>query len=165
MYNPYGADPSRFTLIPRVLVIAARGGNVLLLQRSPLKKLWPGLYNAPGGHVEQGETPDQAAARELTEETGLHATALSLRGLLVAHADAPLPGIIVFIYRAQVAGALQGANAEGVPHWIQRSQLPTVPTLPDLSQILQLTLDQPRFFYLYKTAKQGADETVTVHFG
>ena len=168
MNNPYGVDPSRFTVVPRVLVIATRGEDVLLLQRSPHKKLWPGLYNAPGGHIEQGETPAEAAARELSEETGLHAGAMTLRGLLIGDAVGELPGVMVFIYHARVSGELHVRNAEGVPHWISRSALPDMPTLPDLPQIFELVLDQEQFFYIYKTplADGGEDiRVVTPDFG
>ncbi len=162
MNNPYGVDPSRFSLIPRVLVIATRGEDVLLLQRAEHKKLWPGLYNAPGGHVERGETPVEAAARELAEETGLQADALTLRGLLIGDAVEELLGVMVFIYHARVSGQLHARNAEGVPHWIPRADLSAIPTLPDLPQILDLMLDQDRFFYLYKTPLADGGEDIRV---
>jgi len=162
MTNPYGVDPSRFTLIPRVLVIATRGEEVLLLKRAEHKRLWPGLYNAPGGHVEQGETPVEAAARELTEETGLHADRLQLRGLLIGDAVGELPGVVVFIYHAQVSGDLHARNAEGIPYWIPREQLPDIPTLPDLPLILHHVLDQPAFFSIYKTPRADGSEDVRI---
>ncbi len=162
MDNPYGVDPSRFTLIPRVLVIATRGEEVLLLKRAEHKKLWPGLYNAPGGHVERGETPVEAAARELAEETGLHADALTLRGLLMGDGVGELPGVLVFIFRARVSGDLHARNAEGVPRWIPRSELAAIPTLPDLPQIFELTLDQHRFFTIHKTPRPDGGEDVRV---
>jgi len=160
--NPYGVDPSRFLLIPRVLIVATRGDDVLLLQRAMHKKLWPGIYNAPGGHVEQGETPAEAAVRELTEETGLQVDVLTLRGLLIGDAVGELPGVLVFIYHAQVSGQLHTRNAEGVPHWIARTHLLHIPTLPDLPQILDMTLDQDAFFYIYKTPRADGSEDVRI---
>lgn len=32
--------------------------------------LYPGLWTIPGGHIEEGEAPKEAAIRELKEETG-----------------------------------------------------------------------------------------------
>lgn len=53
---------------------AVRDGKVLLLKH---KKL--GMWLPPGGHVDDGETPDQAALRELKEEAGLDADFLEPR--------------------------------------------------------------------------------------
>ena len=50
----------------------AAGWRVLTLQRS-LDTRCPGAWEAVHGRIEQGETPEIAALRELKEETGLHA--------------------------------------------------------------------------------------------
>jgi 8-oxo-dGTP pyrophosphatase MutT (NUDIX family) len=42
-------------------------GKILLLKHRKLDK-----WMQPGGHVEDGETPDEAAKREALEETGYH---------------------------------------------------------------------------------------------
>ena len=55
--------------LPGVLAAVARSGKILLIKRAndPDKGKW-GL---PGGLVETGETPPQAAVRELFEETAV----------------------------------------------------------------------------------------------
>lgn len=57
--------------VPAVSVAVVRGGRVLLVRRA--RPPSQGLYAFPGGKVEAGETLEQAALRELKEETGLEA--------------------------------------------------------------------------------------------
>ena len=45
-----------------------RDGKTLLLKHRKL-----GMWLPPGGHIEEGETPDEAVLREVLEETGLEA--------------------------------------------------------------------------------------------
>ncbi len=53
-------------------VLRAADGKVLLAERKPGKDA-AGFWELPGGKVDAGETPAQAAARELVEEIGVHA--------------------------------------------------------------------------------------------
>ena len=51
-------------------LIADDRHRLLLLLRSPHKKWGPGLWGLPAGHVEPGESPEQASVRENREELG-----------------------------------------------------------------------------------------------
>ena len=55
-------------------------GWVLLQERDAQARIDPGRWGLVGGHVDDGELPDDAAYRELVEETGIRLTppALSL---------------------------------------------------------------------------------------
>ena len=46
-------------------------GKVLLAQRSMNKKIAPGAFHLPGGHVDPGEEVKAALKRELMEELGV----------------------------------------------------------------------------------------------
>jgi len=60
--------------LPLVLVAAAalvdRDGRVLLAERPPGKSM-AGLWEFPGGKVNDGESPEAALVRELREELGI----------------------------------------------------------------------------------------------
>ncbi len=158
MKPAYGADPNRYQFIPRVLVIVTHGDRVLLLRRSQHSKLWPSKYNAPGGHIELGEDPHQAGLRELVEETGIRVEILHLRGLITAETGLDGSGILVFVFRVEANDVTLKAGEEGQPAWVARSELSELDLLPDLPQLLELTLDQPAFFYLHKVPTADGGE-------
>lgn len=58
-------------------VISPDGRSWLMCLRQ--KEPYKGLYNLVGGKIEPGETGEQAAYRELFEETGLTGTQIELR--------------------------------------------------------------------------------------
>ena len=69
-------------IVPAVSVAVLRDASVLLVRRgrAPSK----GLYAFPGGRVEAGESLEEAARRELAEETGVEVGPLApLRDILI----------------------------------------------------------------------------------
>ncbi len=63
-----------------------RQGRMLLQFRAPSVKVYPNCWDpAAGGHVDAGQTYDQAAAAELAEELGLYGVALKGLGTFRAN--------------------------------------------------------------------------------
>ena len=70
----------RYHIVCDVLV-RHTDGDYLLTLRDPRKDIYPGLWEASaGGSALAGETPEEAARREMLEETGLTADSLVLIG-------------------------------------------------------------------------------------
>jgi 8-oxo-dGTP diphosphatase len=65
--------------------------RVLLCRRSATRRWYPDVWDFPGGHVEAGEAPHAALARELREELGVEIEVLDAEPIIrVIDADAGL---------------------------------------------------------------------------
>jgi 8-oxo-dGTP diphosphatase len=72
------------------LAVPLRAGRVLVARRTE-EQHQGGLWEFPGGRIESGEEPADAARRELEEETGLRATGVEPLVVVVHdYADRPL---------------------------------------------------------------------------
>lgn len=76
-------------------------GRLLLIRRK--NPPFQGRYALPGGFVDYGETTEQAAARELREETGLNADQLSLVGVYSDPGRDPRGHTVSIAYLARVS--------------------------------------------------------------
>lgn len=68
-----------------IIVVVNRNGDILLTLRNPQKKVCPSIWENTGGGAVSGETAEQAAVRELFEETGISADICELSYLYRVH--------------------------------------------------------------------------------
>jgi 8-oxo-dGTP pyrophosphatase MutT (NUDIX family) len=87
-------------------VIFNGDGDVLLEKRSD-----NGFWGLPGGRVDAGESLEQAAIREVLEETGLHVTVKRLVGV---YSDPRLYSIMVYPDGAAMQGIIAVFECERV---------------------------------------------------
>lgn len=62
--------PKKFHKNIRVALAVIKKDGKVFIQRRPSSGLMGGLWEFPGGKIEEGESPQQALGRELIEETG-----------------------------------------------------------------------------------------------
>jgi mutator protein MutT len=88
-----------FYLDPKLAagVVVNYQGGVVLLRRGIEPCL--GKWVFPGGFVDRGEHPEQAAIREAREEAGIE---VALRGLLGVYHDPPGSPVVLVVYHAEL---------------------------------------------------------------
>lgn len=116
----YWANPK-----PTVSVLAEDPDGRLLLVRRAVEP-FRGMWDLPGGFMDEGEEPEATALRELAEETGLDA---SIDSLVSVHADTyggTHASTVNVFYRVHVASPEGGAPADDVAElcWFAPGDLP-----------------------------------------
>lgn len=104
-----------------VITFILDGDQILLIDKK--RGFGHGKVNGPGGRLEPGESPMQAAVRETREEVGLVITNLKELALLqFSFASGYMLQVTVFITRAY-SGQLTETD-EARPFWVHRDAVP-----------------------------------------
>jgi ADP-ribose pyrophosphatase YjhB (NUDIX family) len=93
-------------------VVTDPAGRVLLCQQRHGHRLW-GL---PGGKIRPGESPVQAAIRDVREATGMETEIVDLIGLYHLTGDTggdDLPDVLMHVFRGRWPGGEAAVNAPG----------------------------------------------------
>lgn len=83
------------------IIIFSSRGQILLEKRSMEKDLYPGMWCDMAGHLDSGESYEDAARRELKEETGLEAP---LKFLFKFRKDAEKETEFISVFRCESDG-------------------------------------------------------------
>jgi 8-oxo-dGTP diphosphatase len=115
----------KLVLVSAVALIDA-DGRVLLAQR-PEGKAMAGLWEFPGGKVEEGETPEAALIRELHEELGIGTWASCLAPLTFAsHAYADFHLLMPLFACRKWEGTPQSREGQALK-WVRPNDLRDYP--------------------------------------
>lgn len=133
--------------IPTVGILIIKENKVLLVKHGERASHITGVYGWPGGRYEEGESPRQAAVRELFEETGLKT---SEEDLIEVHYDLGEVTLerkngLIQTFTATLflcedyEGDLQG-NEETIPEWVAIEELEKYHLLPNTKRVVHFLL-------------------------
>lgn len=106
--------------IPVVAGFLRKDGKILVGQR-PENHSLAGQWEFPGGKIEPGETPEEALARELSEELGIEARIGELK-LACTHSYGDV-GILILFYEVNFWKGEPKAMHHMMLDWIYPSEL------------------------------------------
>lgn len=110
-------------------ILHHKHGKVLLIRRSNEATSRPGYWAFPGGHIEPGESPYAAAARETWEEVGHH----TISALPLGRFDSDGIGFHAYLAEDEFTPVLNHESSDY--GWFDIHQLPT-PMIPACRTII-----------------------------
>jgi 8-oxo-dGTP pyrophosphatase MutT (NUDIX family) len=128
-------------LIPAVAAVLRDGEGRVLVQRSR-----HGLWSLPAGAIEPGESPAQAAAREVYEETGLGVRVERVLGVFggpsyrYTYANGDRVEAVVTVFECtRVSGSLIDCNDETeFLQWFRPDEIPRL-AVPYVDEVIRAT--------------------------
>ena len=130
-------------------------GKYLMLHR--VKKhhdINAGKWIGVGGHVENGETPEECLLREVKEETGLVLTAYRLRGLVTFLSDVCEPELMCVFTADAFDGEMIECD-EGELAWVEKLDVLALPTWEGDRVFLERLLSGDERFFSIKLRYEG----------
>lgn len=134
--NPQVILKGRYQVVPRSIIFVISQGKVLLQKGRIDKKVFPGVYNGIGGHVERGEDILTGAIRELKEETGLTCSDLKIAGTITIDVT-ETEGILLFVFTgSEITGEMKESD-EGSLHWVEIQNFKDLKVVEDVPALIE----------------------------
>jgi 8-oxo-dGTP diphosphatase len=113
------------TWLPVVALALADARGRWLMHRRPPGKAHAGLWEFPGGKVENGENPVQALVREIEEELAyrLDSETLMPAGFAQEPASVGSPQIVILLYTSLWDGSPLSAREGGDIDWFRPDEI------------------------------------------
>ena len=134
-------DSLRAPVIVVAAVIRDDAGKILLTRR-PEGRHMGGLWEFPGGKVEDGEAPVTALKRELEEELAITVGVGS--PLTFAVHEEPGMRLLLLFYNAALNGQQPKALDGQEIAWVAPEDLRSYPTPPADAKLIELLVGEPR---------------------
>lgn len=129
---------------PTTIAIIERDGRYLLLRRARMP--YAGEWDAPGGFIDGGESPQQCVQREVLEETGLVVTAAELQGVYPSLYGETGRRTLGIAYRCELQrGTLQLSDENSQARWFAPQELPHLPLADVREAFRRLAPTTPRW--------------------
>lgn len=129
----------RSEVVPTVAILVYKDDSVLLVKHKEGASHLTGIYGLPSGRINENESDEDAAVRELREETGFRAEKENLVEFPenIYHASIPRKGggIVNFSWRVFIAKNFWGdleSSIETQPEWIKLSEVEKYNLLPNV---------------------------------
>lgn len=129
-------------------IFVHKNGKYLMIRRSPEKEFAPNAVHPPGGKVESGETPHQAALRELKEEAGIRAKNIRLEAVLLEnigkmrHYKVKGPDWwLIFHFSGDWASGRVKKCDEGEFVWLAAQEIKKSPLIPSVRETISRILN------------------------
>ena len=137
------------------LCYVEKDGAYLMLHR--IKKIndenkdkWVGI----GGKLEPGESPFDCIRREAKEEVGIELGSLRYAGIITFVSDKYGTEYMHLFHSYGFSGTMFASCDEGVPKWVEKEKVPTLPIWEGDKIFLKL-LDSERRFFSLKLIYEG----------
>lgn len=116
-----------------VMIVLNEEGKALILRRGSTAPWLPGYWNLPGGGIDEGESPEKAAIRELREETNLRPESVSK----VMKKKFPSEGFTLHVFKTDGYKGNIHLDENDKYEWVGLEDLNDYRFVPAVKKILQ----------------------------